>query len=208
MMSDTFEEHRLQANFTFKIVEAIKRIKIHPTSIEKSVPWGISIAAGIILTVLSIGLNMMLSQDFGAPVSFALTSESRVLNIGEIPVDVVKTSDAIAVLNPGGKNGESKQLDTQNAFMAPQAEGSGTWVQKLNLPFGMANHSVISVNDKIYIIGGVGGDFNANIETFSSIYEYEPKKDNWIKKADMPVPKGYFSIECGRWKNICHRWME
>jgi len=52
MMSDTFQQNRLQASFTFKLVEAVKRIRIHPASTTKGVPWGLSLATGVIVAIL------------------------------------------------------------------------------------------------------------------------------------------------------------
>ena len=47
VMSATFESQRLPATFTFRIVEAVKRIKIHPMPRVAGLPWGLSLAAGI-----------------------------------------------------------------------------------------------------------------------------------------------------------------
>ena len=192
MMSATFQQERLQASFTFRIVEAIKRIKIHPMSTAKCVPWGVSIAAGIIFTVLSLGSRIMVSQDIGTPISFSLPSESKVLNIGEIPVDVMKISNIASISNPTGKGGESKQPDMQNAFMAPQAEG-GTWVKKADMPIAVGNNSLAAVNGKIYVIGGRDRAFDLGLKPFSSLYEYDPKTDTFLRKADMISPRSDFA---------------
>jgi RNA polymerase sigma factor (sigma-70 family) len=190
MMRATFEEQRLPVTFTFRIVEAIKRIKIQPVSTTKGVPWGISIVAGIIFTFLSLGSRIMVSQDIGIPISFSLPSESKVLNIGEIPVDVMKKSNIASISNPMGKGGESKRPDMQNAFMAPQAEG-GTWVKKADMPIGFGYNCFSVVNDKIYAIGG-SSIINGKEVALSTVYEYDPKADIWSNKADMPTPRGYF----------------
>jgi len=51
MMSETFEHNRLRAGFTFRIVEIIKGIKINPMP-PKTLPWGLSIATGIVIATL------------------------------------------------------------------------------------------------------------------------------------------------------------
>jgi len=190
MMRVTFEQQRLPVTFTFRIVEVIKRIKIQPISTTKGVPWGISIAVGIIFTVLSLGSRIMVSQDIGIPISYSLPSESKVLNIGEIPVDVVRVDKIPFLSNLSGKGGGSKQPDTQNAFMAPQVEG-GTWVRKADMPVGVGFHSINTVNGKIYVIGGANQGWNPNIKTFSTVYEYDPKANTWSRKADIPTSRAW-----------------
>ncbi|MEK7396808.1 MAG: sigma-70 family RNA polymerase sigma factor, partial [Candidatus Poribacteria bacterium] len=54
MMSATFPEQKIKAGFTFRIVEAIKRIKIHPVSQIRGLPWGLSLATAIMITVISL----------------------------------------------------------------------------------------------------------------------------------------------------------
>jgi hypothetical protein len=54
MMSTTFEEQRLKATFTFSIMEAVRRMKIHLMPRATALPWGISLAAGVIVAILGI----------------------------------------------------------------------------------------------------------------------------------------------------------
>lgn len=61
MMDKSFGKQKLGASFTFKIVEAIKRVKIQPISQPKGLPWGLSIAIGLIITILSINPAFLLS---------------------------------------------------------------------------------------------------------------------------------------------------
>lgn len=61
MMGTAFKEQRLQASFTFRIVETVKRMKIQPAPRTSELPWGLSLAAGIIITVLSLGAHLSIS---------------------------------------------------------------------------------------------------------------------------------------------------
>jgi len=92
MMSETYKQHKLPVSFTFRIVEAIKHIKIHPTSTIKSLPWGLSLATGIIIVAMSLNPYVSWFSQIGAYVRSVLPSETKVLKVGEIPVDVVKVS--------------------------------------------------------------------------------------------------------------------
>jgi RNA polymerase sigma factor (sigma-70 family) len=184
MMSETFKEHKLSVGFTFRIVEIVKRIKINPVSHIKGLPWGLSLATGIIIAVLSLNPYMPQLDQFGTISGAPLLSESKVLKVGEIPVDVVKTSN-VPILSSRidkGKNGGPKQPDMQNAlFMAPQAEG-GTWANKVEMSHVRHLHSASVVDGKIYVFGGFD---NASITP--TVEEYDPILDKWTYKKNMPT---------------------
>jgi len=182
MMSETFEQQKLQATFTFRIVEMVKRIKIHPISTMKGLPWGLSLATGIIITVMSINPTLISFIHVGTPISAALSSESKVLNIGEIPVSVIKTSNIAVLSNKMGKGKGGEPENVQNTFfMAPQGEG-GEWAKKADMPTARVDTSSAVVNGKIYVIGG-GATWNG--PALSVVEEYNPTTDTWMKKADM-----------------------
>jgi RNA polymerase sigma factor (sigma-70 family) len=191
MMSDTFQQHKLQASFTFKIVEAVKRIKINTVPTLKGLPWGLSLATGIIITIMSFNPNLISFNHIGTPIFSSLQAESKVLKVGEIPVDVVKSSNISFISNQmgKGKGGEPKQPDMQNALlMAPQVEGD-KWVKKADMPTARWCYTA-EIKGKIYAIGGTTDDVNA----LSVVEEYNPKTDTWIKKADMPTARDFLSV--------------
>jgi len=184
MMGTAFDEQRLQASFTFRIVEAVKRIRIHPISQMKGLPWGISLATGLLITVLSINPALISFDHIGTSIYSPLPIESKVLKIGEIPVDVVKTS-SIAILSSKigkGKGGEPENM--QNAFfMAPKGEG-GIWAKKADMPTARGYLSSSAMNGKIYVIGGL--NWNGIIATME---EYDSVNDKWLSKANMPTER-------------------
>jgi len=186
MMDTAFEGQRLQASFTFRIVEAVKRIKIHPISQMKGLPWGLSLATGLLIIILSINPALISFDHIGTPIYSPLPVESKVLKVGEIPVDVVKTSN-IAILSSKmgkGKGGEPENM--QNAFfMAPKGEG-GTWAKKADMPTGRLDTSSAAVNGKVYVIGGTTV---WNGPPVSVVEEYNPATDTWTRKADMPTAR-------------------
>jgi len=67
MMDTAFEGQRLPLGFTFRIVEAAKRIKIHPMPRMAGLPWGLSLAAGIFITVLSLNPHLSITSDIDIP---------------------------------------------------------------------------------------------------------------------------------------------
>lgn len=123
MMSTAFEGRKLQADFTFRIVEAVKRVKIHPAPRTTGLPWGLSLATGIILAVMGISPYLSLINPMTVPTGLSLPDEMKVLKTGEIPVDVLKISE---VPSAGGqqRNEDGDPSDPQDAFLlAPAGEG-------------------------------------------------------------------------------------
>ena len=58
MMSTTFEQYRLQPSFTFRIMEMIKETKIQSAPHKTTLPWGISIAAGLVAIFISFTVSL------------------------------------------------------------------------------------------------------------------------------------------------------
>jgi RNA polymerase sigma factor (sigma-70 family) len=104
MMSTAYEQHELPGSFTFRIVEAVKRMRIHPTPRTASLPWGLSLATGIIITFLSLtpqpGVLNRVATATGSP----MPVEMKVPKTGEIPVDVLEVSEIpILASKPGSE---------------------------------------------------------------------------------------------------------
>ena len=183
MMGTAFEGQRLQSGFTFRIVEAVKRIKINPVS-TKGLPWGISLATGLLMTILIINPALISFNHIGMPIYSPLPVESKVLKVGEIPVDVVKTSNIAVISSKMGKGTGGEPENMQNAFfMAPKGEG-GTWAKKADMPNARWGVASSVVNGKIYVIGGA--DFG---QCVSTVEEYDPVTETWAEKAKMPTAR-------------------
>ncbi len=72
-MNTTLEEQKLQTTFAFRIMEVVKRKKIHPMPL----PWGLSLAAVIMLAIL--GINLAINQAGGElePESSLVAAQGR-----------------------------------------------------------------------------------------------------------------------------------
>ncbi|MEK7396968.1 MAG: kelch repeat-containing protein, partial [Candidatus Poribacteria bacterium] len=192
MMGRTFETQRLPIGFTFRIIEAVKRIKIDPVSIGKGVPWGLSLATGLLIAILGLNPQFMKMVQIDLT-NLAVSGESSVLETGDFPVDIAKISEEPFLAKPEGANNGKSISDNpliQNAFLlAPQGEG-GTWTKKADMLTARGNISPTAsiVNGKIYIIGGADG-----AKALSEVEEYDPKKDKWTRKADMPSRRSSLS---------------
>ncbi|MFC1712566.1 sigma-70 family RNA polymerase sigma factor [Candidatus Poribacteria bacterium] len=183
MMNTAYEQHQLPANFTFRIVEAVKRIRIHSMPRATGLPWGLSLAAGIIIAVIGLGSHTNISNLMAVPAGSSLPSKAKVLKTGEIPVDILKTSHVSAMASKQGNNDGEKP---QNSLLpAPQQDGGGTWTEKADMPTARVDLSTSVVDGTIYAIGGLAarGVFLPTVEA------YDPVTDTWTKKADMPTPR-------------------
>jgi RNA polymerase sigma factor (sigma-70 family) len=173
MMSETFEEQKLQADFTFRIVEAVKRIKIQPTPRATGLPWGLSLAAGIVIAALSLNPRMSALKPVTIPGGSPLSAQVKVLKTGEIPVDILEVSrvSVLASKQGDGEDGVPKVPEMHNAApMTTQGEGD-IWTKKADMPTERRELSTNVVNGKIYVIGGCEGWANVSVQT---VEEYDP----------------------------------
>jgi RNA polymerase sigma factor (sigma-70 family) len=179
MMDTAFEGQRLQAGFTFRIVEAVKRIKIEPMPRTAGLPWGLSLAAGIILAVLSLGSHMNLSQFMNAPLDSTLPDETAIAEVGEISVDVLRVSRISTLSGKRGNDygGGIMPPDQQNAvLLAPRGEGD-EWPEEPAARMGKGNINQIahSPDGKVLAIAGDLGIwlYNAsNLDEIGLLGEY------------------------------------
>ena len=182
MMSRSYEQRELPVTFTFRIVEAVKRIKINPMPRMAGLPWGLSLAIGVLITVLSLNPRVSVPSDMAIPTASPLPVETKVLKTGEIPVEILKTSQISVIASKQGDGDSGKpQRDPQNAFMlAPQAKG-GTWTQRADMLTARCMLSACVVDGKIYAIGGC----TPQGQYFATVELYDPATDIWIEKKKM-----------------------
>jgi hypothetical protein len=218
MISETFEQQKLRANFTFRIIEMAKKIRVNPISTAKNLPYGLSLAMGVIFTTfMFFGASLPQFSFFNSPVSPLFHSEMKVLKIGEIPVDIIKSSSMPMLSNQKG-NDKKPDPNSQNAFfLATQAE-EGTWTRKGDIPFTLSWSPACEFGGKIYLFDFGGGTWEYDpltdkyqeksringlgdhaavvlndkiyvTEHFGGMYEYDPIADKWTKKATAQFHK-------------------
>jgi RNA polymerase sigma factor (sigma-70 family) len=196
MMDRTFEEQKLQAGFTFRVVEMIKRIKIHPITQAKNLPWGISLVTGFLIAILSINPAFVSFNNVSGTFIFPppILAESKVLEVGEMPVDVVKTSNITVISNffGNGKGIKSNNNNDNNnnsnaSLMAPKVEGE--WTKKADMPTSRCGAASCELNGKIYVFGGT----HTFAFAYAAVEEYNTKTDTWTKKNDAPTKRGFAS---------------
>ena len=195
MMSKTYDQQKLQPGFTFRIVEMVKHIKIQPAPRSTPLlPFGLSAATGIVLTVLMFSPHLISLTPLGALLGSPLPSETKVMAVGELPVDVLEISEITFLSSEQGDGDDGgKKLNPQNAFAPPLAPqgGRGAWIKKADMPTARIAFGSAAVDGKIYTMGGADGN-----QAFATVEEYDPKTDTWTKKADMPAAKGLDGAVC------------
>jgi RNA polymerase sigma factor (sigma-70 family) len=179
MMTETFENHKLAGGFTFRILEAIKRAKIQPITNTNGVPWGISLATCIMFAIFGINPNFNNPVQNNVSIGNLLSGESKVLEFGEIPVNITKIADN-QIISKGNGDGVNPAKIQNAMFMAPQGEVG--WSQKADMDSPRLGHGVCAVNGKLYAFGG-----NSGVKLVTTLDEYDPKLNKWIKKLDMPA---------------------
>jgi N-acetylneuraminic acid mutarotase len=187
MMNTTFEAQKLRSGFTFRILEAVKRIKIQPMPRTAGLPWGLSLAASVIIAALTLNPHISIVNPTSIPSGSPLPAEAKVLKTGEIPVDILEVSQVsfLASKQEDGEDGVPKLPEVHNAApLASQGEGD-TWTRKADMPTARAWLSASVVNGKIYAVGGGVG---ANLAT-SRMEEYDPERNAWMEKADIPTAR-------------------
>jgi len=184
MMSATFEGHRLQPSFTFRIVEIIKGTKIQSASTTKWIPFGVSGAMGLIALLLSWSVPYNPLYPIGELIGSALPSRTQVAETGVIPVDATVVTQITILSSESGKKdfGQKPKLEQEKTF------GSGKWERKADMPTARATSGSAVIDGKIYIIGGFAAG-----NALSTVEMYDPETDTWRKGADMPTARGYFA---------------
>lgn len=187
MMSSTYEQQRLLAGFTFRVVEAVKHIKIHPMPRMAGLPWGLSLAAGIIVAVMGLNPSLSILNPANFPSGSPLSSMTRMERTGEIPIESIEIFQTPVIASKQGDSNDevAEFTDPQHALlMAPWGE-KGEWVPGPEMPNARYGASACELRGKIYVIGGV----EVWLGTLSLVEEYDPTTGIWKRKADMPTAR-------------------
>jgi len=193
MTGTAFEGQGLTAGFTFRIVEAVKRIKINTMPRVAGLPWGLSLAAGIIFIVICLSPHLRMSDSMSFPASAPLPSQMKVLKAGEIPVDILDVSQMLVIASKQADDDDGGELpDPQNlALMVAHGQGN-TWAAKADMPTARYGLSASAVDGKIYVIAGCEKQGWPN--GFPPIVEeYDPATDTWSEKSPIPTARARLS---------------
>jgi RNA polymerase sigma factor (sigma-70 family) len=192
VMDTAYEGQKLQATFTFRVVEVVKRIKIPPMPRATTLPWGLSLAAGIIMAILSFNPHLNLINPQGFPSGSPLPVEMKVLKTGEIPVQMLRISQTLAIASKqgDGDGGELRPNDERGAFLlAPQA--SEVKLRPENVAEGDSFGYSVAIHGDYAIVGAPGKDDKKGVA-----YIFKRDGDSWKEQqmlfADDRRKEDYF----------------
>jgi RNA polymerase sigma factor (sigma-70 family) len=195
-ISTTFKDRRLQAGFTFRVTEMVKHIKIQPVPRIKGIPWYISIAAGLIFTIISYNHPFDFLKPSGEQSGMPIASQIEVIKTSEIPVDVMKISRTTIISTKNNKTGTPGYFKRAEASSPFANARGGKWLKRADMPTGRLVLSACSLNDTVYAIGGMRDGW----ETLPTVEAYNAIIEKWTKKADMPTPRYGLSTAVLNWK--------
>jgi len=89
IMDTAFEGQKLQASFTFRIVEAIKWVKVHPTPRMTELPWGLSLAAGLTIVVISLSSYLSMSHNMDAASGGMTSHKGKLMRMNQGTMDTL-----------------------------------------------------------------------------------------------------------------------
>jgi len=165
MMTINFERRRLPAGFTLHIMDVVSRINIQPVPRITNLPWGLSLTAGIMLMIMSLGSHLSITNPMFSVTGSMPSSDMRIMEFGDIPVDVTNSSqDPYTLVGQGNDEGGGLNLSNQQnaVMMAPAGEGgkipdkpsvqlgNGTLGEMAYSPDGKILAAVIGVGVRLY----------------------------------------------------------
>ena len=188
MMTTAFERQKLPGGFTFRIIELVKRVRIQPISTAKGLSWGLSAGAGLIFAILMLGQHIQINLS-DISMGLPLPGDTKILKVGEIPVDAVKISTIVSIGNKGDGKGLASEPKSENDafFMDPQGEGE--WRKRMDMPTARLSLATCSLDGKVYAIGGL----DRNWTGLKIVEEFDPQKNEWVKRSDMPTGRSALS---------------
>lgn len=134
MMNTEYKQNELAASFVFRVVETIRRIKIHSIPRSTELPWGISLAAGLLIAIISFGFSQDLSEPMNIGASSSFLVKANALKTGEIPVDILKSPEIYSyIANAEHDSEEDGALSTLDQVLEKyiQAVGGREAIKKL-----------------------------------------------------------------------------
>ncbi len=181
---------------------------MHTMPRATGLPWGLSLAAGIMIAAMTFGSQMVIHQ---LPRPLAFPGEIMP-EVREIPVDILGAPGTSIIAGDQGDTdgGGMDPRNPQNTFLPAPAMGGGTWTQKADMLTARYLPGSAVVDGKIYVIGGAPVRFGYT----AAVEEYDPATDIWMTRADMPTARQGLCAAAvdgiiyaiGGWVPVGHNW--
>ena len=161
MMHTSFDGQKLHSGFTLNIVEMIRRTHIQPNPQVPVIPIGIAAISILTLSMLCLITPFNKIPAIGKLIGAPIPSETKVVDVGEIPVDVVMLSKSSVISGGDGKKVLVKDSRLMNSW---QIQNAITEVEPNNrtkpialLGSGMVREIAYSPDGKLIAAAGALG---------------------------------------------------
>lgn len=173
MMDTSFEQRKLHPAFTLNIVEAIQRTRIQSSPQTPAVPIGIAAVSLLTLSMLFLIVPFDQVPAVGKLIGTPLPSETKVNEIGEIPVDVVMLSDTSVVSSGDGKKDLMKNSQPTNEVRLANAHAevdtNGRNEPTARLGKGVVTRLAYSPDGKLIAVMGAIGIWLYDAESLTEV---------------------------------------
>ena len=173
MMDTSFDQRKLHPAFTLNIVEAIQRTRIQSSPQTPAVPIGIAAVSLLTLSMLFLIVPFDQVPAVGKLIGAPLPSETKVADIGEIPVDVVMLSDTSVVSSGDGKKDPIKGSRATNEVRAAnvdtEVETDSRNKPTARLGNGIVTELTYSPDGKLIAVKGAIGIWFYDAETLTEV---------------------------------------
>lgn len=173
MMHTSFDGQKLHSGFTLNIVEMIRRTHIQPNPQAPVIPIGIAVVGLLTISMLSLFTPFNQLPAIGKLIGAPIPSETKVMDVGEIPVDVVMLPNTSVVSSGDGKKDSIKNSRQTNKVYAAnpdtEVETSGRNEPTARLGNGAISEVIYSPDGELIAAAGSIGIWLYDAETLTEI---------------------------------------
>ncbi|MDE0185432.1 MAG: sigma-70 family RNA polymerase sigma factor [Candidatus Poribacteria bacterium] len=173
MMDTSFEQQKLHPAITLNIVEAIQRTRIQSSPQTPAVPIGIAAVSLLTFSMLCLIVPFDQVAAIGKLIGTPLPSETKVADIGEIPVDVVMLSDTSVISSGDGKKDLMKNSQPTNEVRLANAhtevDTNGRNEPTARLGNGVVTRLAYSPDGKLIAVMGAIGIWIYDAESLTEV---------------------------------------
>ena len=173
MMHSSFDGQKLHSAFTLIIVEIIRRTQIQPNPQVPVIRIGIAVVSLLTLSMLYLFVSIDRFPAIGKLIGAPILSETRITDVGEIPVDVVMLPNTSVVSSGDGKRDLMQTPRQTNEVYVANAhtEGeTGTQNQPIaRLGNGTIADIIYSPDGKLIAAAGAIGIWLYDAETLADV---------------------------------------
>ena len=173
MMHTSFDGQKIHSAFTLRIVEAVQRTRVQPNPQAPAGPIGIALVSLLAISMLCLFTPFDQLPVIGKLAGTPIFSETKVPEVGEIPVDVVILSETSVVSSGDGKKDlgtNSRMTDEVHTAHADTETETDTQNRPIaRLGNGSISKMVYSPDGELIAAAGTIGIWLYDAETLAEV---------------------------------------